>query len=119
MKIKYILGAASLLTTMAGCDLDVTMYDGVMAEDLNPRNLVEVSQGSYRLLKNDEGLIDNGFYFWNYGADDVSWGGTSTDGAFKYMTIPEASPTAVRNILGSLDTAPSAIAIWSLKCVRN
>lgn len=83
MKIKYILGAASLLTTMAGCDLDVTMYDGVMAEDLNPRNLVEVSQGSYRLLKNDEGLIDNGFYFWNYGADDVSWGGTSTDGAFK------------------------------------
>lgn len=83
MKIKYILGAASLLTTMAGCDLDVTMYDGVMAEDLNPRNLVEVSQGSYRLLKNDGGLIDNGFYFWNYGADDVSWGGTSIDGAFK------------------------------------
>lgn len=113
------MGAASLLTTMAGCDLDVTMYDGVMAEDLNPRNLVEVSQGSYRLLKMTEDSSTMG-----------SISGTTVPMMYhgeepllmeplKYMTIPEASPTAVRNILGNLDTAPSAIAIWSLKCVRN
>jgi hypothetical protein len=54
-----------------------------MAEDLDPRNLQELSQGSYRMLKNDGGLIDYGYYFWSFGADDLSWGGTSTGGTFK------------------------------------
>lgn len=83
MKLKYTLGAVSLLAILNSCSLDVEMYDGVMAEDINPRNVNEVSNGTYRLLKNDGGLIDNGYYFWNYGADDLSWGGTSTDGNFK------------------------------------
>lgn len=83
MKIKYTLGAACLIALTSNCSLDVNMYDGVMAEQLDPRNLPEVSNGSYRLLKNDGGLIDNGYYFWNYGADDLAWNGTSTDGNFK------------------------------------
>lgn len=83
MKVKHILGTMSLAAAITGCSLDVEMYDGVMAESLNPRNLKEVSMGTYRLLKNDGGLIDNGYYFWNFGADDVSWCGTSTSGTFK------------------------------------
>ena len=64
MKIKYILGAMGMAFGMTGCNLDITMYDGVMEEQFDNKNLLELSQGSYRLLKNDGGLIDNGYYFW-------------------------------------------------------
>lgn len=83
MKIKYILGAMGMAFGMTGCNLDITMYDGVMEEQFNNKNLLELSQGSYRLLKNDGGLIDNGYYFWAFGADDVTWNGTSTGSTFK------------------------------------
>ena len=83
MKIKQALGAAGLLFALAGCNLDIQMYDGVTAEDVTVRNFKELSQGSYRLLKNDGGLIDNGFYFRSLGGDDLCWGGTSTSSNFK------------------------------------
>lgn len=83
MKIKYILGAMGMAFGMTGCNLDITMYDGVMEEQFDNKNLLELSQGSYRLLKNDGGLIDNGYYFWVFGADDVTWNGTSTGSTFK------------------------------------
>lgn len=83
MKIKYMLGAMGMAFGMTGCNLDITMYDGVMEEQFDNKNLLELSQGSYRLLKNDGGLIDNGYYFWAFGADDVTWNGTSTGSTFK------------------------------------
>ena len=83
MKIKYIQGAMGMAFGMTGCNLDITMYDGVMEEQFDNKNLLELSQGSYRLLKNDGGLIDNGYYFWAFGADDVTWNGTSTGSTFK------------------------------------
>ena len=83
MKIKYILGAMGMAFGMTGCNLDITMYDGVMEEQFDNKNLLELSQGSYRLLKNDGGLIDNGYYFWAFGADDVTCNGTSTGSTFK------------------------------------
>lgn len=82
MKLKYTLGAFSAVFALTGCSLDVNMYDGVTSEDVTARNIVELSQGSYSMLKYDGGLIDNGYYFWAYGADDLSWGGTSTDTKF-------------------------------------
>lgn len=81
--IRYALSALWLLFATIACNLDVKMYDGVIVEDLNPRNIRELSQGSYRLLKNDGGLIDYGYPFWAFGADDLSWCGTSTGGTFK------------------------------------
>ena len=83
MKIKYILGAMGMAFGMTGCNLDITMYDGVMEEQFDNKNLLELSQGSYRLLKNDGGLIDNGYYFWAFGADEVTWNRTSTGSTFK------------------------------------
>lgn len=78
MKIKYALGVIGMMFGMTGCDLDVKMYDGVMAENLDIKNIEELSQGTYRLLKNDNGLIQNGVVFWAFGADDITWNGTST-----------------------------------------
>ena len=49
-KIQYIWIAIGLMATMASCNLDVKMYDGVMMEDFDPRNIQDLSQGSYRLL---------------------------------------------------------------------
>ncbi|MDR0393710.1 MAG: RagB/SusD family nutrient uptake outer membrane protein [Tannerella sp.] len=80
-KIHYI-PTLCLAFLMTGCNLDVKMYDGIMMEDFNTRNLQDLSQGSYRLLKNDGGLIDYGYPFWNFGADDITWNGTSTGGTF-------------------------------------
>lgn len=82
MKLKYTLGALSAGFALASCSLDVNMYDGVTGEDVTARNIVELSQGSYSMLKYDGGLVDYGYYFWAYGADDLSWGGTSTDAKF-------------------------------------
>lgn len=79
MKLKYVLGTMTALSVLSGCSLDVNMYDGVTGEDITARNMVELAQGSYSMLKYDGGLIDYGYYFWAYGADDLSWGGTSTD----------------------------------------
>lgn len=84
MKIKYTLGVMGLLLGMSGCSLDVAMYDGVMAEQLDAKNITELSQGSYRLLKNDNGLIQNGVYFWSFGGDDLTWNGTSTGGTWAF-----------------------------------
>lgn len=83
MKIIYALSTFCLSLALAGCSLDAKMYDGVMTEDVDARNITEISHGTYRMLKNDNGLIDAGTFFWNYGADDLSWGGTSTDLKFK------------------------------------
>ena len=82
MKLKYTLGALAAVFSLASCSLDVNMYDGVTGEDVTVRNIVELSQGSYSMLKYDGGLIDYGYYFWTYGGDDLSWGGTSTDTKF-------------------------------------
>ena len=84
MKIKYALGVIGMVFGMTGCDLDVKMYDGVMAENLDIKNIEELSQGTYRLLKNDNGLIQNGVYFWSFGADDITWNGTSTGGTWVF-----------------------------------
>ena len=45
MKIKYILGAMGMAFGMTGCNLDITMYDGVMEEQFDNKNLLELSQG--------------------------------------------------------------------------
>ena len=82
MKLKYTLGALAVVSSLAGCSLDVNMYEGVTGEDVTARNIVELSQGSYSMLKYNGGLIDYGYYFWAYGGDDLSWGGTSTDSKF-------------------------------------
>ena len=58
MKLKYTLGALVAAFALAGCSLDVNMYDGVTGEDVTARNIVELSQGSYSMLKYDGGLID-------------------------------------------------------------
>ncbi|WP_294589707.1 RagB/SusD family nutrient uptake outer membrane protein [uncultured Bacteroides sp.] len=95
MKLKYTLSTLGLTLALAGCSLDVKMYDGVSAEDISNRNIFEVAQGSYRLLKNDNGIIQNGVFFWNYGADDLSWGGTSTDNKFKMYDYTRSASSTV------------------------
>lgn len=95
MKLKYTLSTLGLALALAGCSLDVKMFDGVSAEDISNRNIFEVSQGSYRLLKNDNGIIQAGVFFWNYGADDLSWGGISTDIKFKMYDYTRSASSTV------------------------
>lgn len=101
MKIKYILGAMGMAFGMTGCNLDITMYDGVMEEQFDNKNLLELSQGSYRLLKNDGGLIDNGYYF---GLLVLMMSlGTELQPVqlLNCMIIAETLPVPLQNILGS------------------
>lgn len=80
--IKYGLSALCAIALMGSCNLDADMYNAVNAENLDPRAIKGLTLGNYRLLKNENGIVDNGYRFWAYGADDLSWGGTSTDGMF-------------------------------------
>ena len=95
MKMKYALSTLCLSLAVTGCSLDATMYDGVAAEQVTAKNILELSNGSYRLLKNDNGLIDAGVFFWNYGADDLSWGGTSTDLKFKLYDYTRSAQSSM------------------------
>ena len=81
-RIKYVLGSLCLLFTISGCNLDTKMYDSTIVEDLNRKNIPDVLRGSYRMLKFDNGLVDAGYFFWNYGADDLAWNGSSTGSSF-------------------------------------
>ena len=58
MKLKYTLGALAVVSSLASCSLDVNMYEVVTGEDVTARNIVELSQGSYSMLKYDGVLID-------------------------------------------------------------
>lgn len=51
MKMKYALSTLCLSLAVTGCSLDATMYDGVAAEQVTAKNILELSNGSYRLLK--------------------------------------------------------------------
>jgi len=82
MKLKYIAGVLGFSAALTGCDLDVKMYDGVMAEDIGSENIADLSFGSYRHMKG-AGTVFNGYSFREFGSDDVSWGGTSTGATFK------------------------------------
>ena len=42
MKLKYTLGALVAAFALAGCSLDVNMYDGVTGEDVTASNIVEL-----------------------------------------------------------------------------
>lgn len=119
MKLKYTLGALAAVSALAGCSLDVNMYDGVTGEDVTARNIVELSQGSYSMLKYDGGLIDYGYYFWAYGADDLSWGVLLPIKSLISMTTVVTLPVPLLNMPGSWVTVPSAIAIKSLKWVMS
>lgn len=101
MKLKYTLGALVAAFALAGCSLDVNMYDGVTGEDVTARNIVELSQGSYSMLKYNGGLIDYGYYFWAYGADDLSWEVLRPTRNSISTTIAVKSTVQLQNMPGS------------------
>ena len=115
MKLKYTLGALAVVSSLAGCSLDVNMYEGVTGEDVTVRNIVELSQGSYSMLKYDGGLIDYGYYFWTYGGDDLSWGFLGVVRLpipnLIFMIIVAILPVLLLSMLGSWVTVPSVTVI--------
>lgn len=119
MKLKYTLGALAAVSALAGCSLDVNMYDGVTGEDVTARNIVELSQGSYSMLKYDGGLIDYGYYFGPM-VRMISLGAVLLPIKSLIFTIIVVTlPVPLQNMPGSWVTAPSAIAIKSLKWVMS
>ena len=83
-KLKYILATTFLLFVASSCNLDVDMYNSVIAEKLDARNIDKAHRGSYELLKHNSGIVRHGAYFSNLGADDLAWNSTSSGTTFYF-----------------------------------
>lgn len=110
MKLKYTLGALVAAFALAGCSLDVNMYDGVTGEDVTARNIVELSQGSYSMLKYDGGLIDNGYYFGLTVQTTFHGEVLQPIRSLIFMTTAVISTVRLQNMPGSWGIVPSVIA---------
>jgi tetratricopeptide (TPR) repeat protein len=72
---------------MIGCDLDTQMYNAVTEDVIKkPSNYASFANGSYRLLKNDGGITENGYRFATYGGDELSISGSTTDELICFFT---------------------------------
>lgn len=111
MKLKYTLGALSAAFALAGCSLDVNMYDGVTGEDVTARNIVELSQGSYSMLKYDGGLIDYGYFSGLTVLTTFHGEVLRPMRSLIFMTIAVILIVQLRNMPGSWAIVPSVIAI--------
>lgn len=85
-KIFHILSAAVLLALASSCNLDTTSYSSVSDNTIEEaENYLSFANGSYRLLKNDGGVIENSYRFATYGGDELSVSGSTTDPLMNYF----------------------------------
>lgn len=85
-KITYITFAAAILSS---CNLDREPLSNIVSDELlsNPNSITTVTNGNYALLKGDAdggGFYNNLYRSAEYGGENVSLSGTTTDALF-YM----------------------------------
>lgn len=85
--MKKLILLASTALALASCDLDRAPMNTIVADELlsNSNSIVSVTNGNYALLKgnaNGGGFYNNLYRVIEYGGDNVSLSGTTTDSFF-------------------------------------
>lgn len=86
---KYFIYTAIITATVTSCNLDTQPMSEIVSDELlsNPNSIITVTNGNYAILKGDAdggGFYNNLYRASEYGTDNVTLSGTTTDDFF-YM----------------------------------
>lgn len=65
--------------SLVGCDLDTKPYQSIDVDQLTPGNVETLTLGTYAYMKSNNGIMRSAHYFGEYGSDNVSISGGSSD----------------------------------------
>lgn len=77
--IKKITFLSILSLSLAGCDLDTKPYQSIDVDQLTPGDVETLTLGTYAYMKSNNGIMRSAHYFGEYGSDNVSISGGSSD----------------------------------------
>lgn len=77
--IKKITFLSILSLSLVGCDLDTKPYQSIDVDQLTPGNVETLTLGTYAYMKSNNGIMRSAHYFGEYGSDNVSISGGSSD----------------------------------------
>lgn len=77
--IKKITLLSIISLCLVGCDLDTKPYKSIDVDQLTPGNVETLTLGTYAYMKSNNGIMRSAHYFGEYGSDNVSISGGSSD----------------------------------------
>lgn len=77
--IKKITLLSIISLCLVGCDLDTKPYQSIDVDQLTPGNVETLTLGTYAYMKSNNGIMRSAHYFGEYGSDNVSISGGSSD----------------------------------------
>ena len=116
IKKLTILFVIPLLLT--GCDLETMPYQSIDVDQLTPGNVETLTLGTYAYMKSNNGIMRSAHYFGEYGSDNLSLSGSTTDplmNIYNYLRTTNNSRIAdiwsysfktIININATLEVAP-------------
>lgn len=116
--IKKITFLSILSFSLAGCDLDTKPYQSIDVDQLTPGNVETLTLGTYAYMKSNNGIMRSAHYFGEYGSDNLSLSGATTDplmNIYNYLRTTNNSRIAdiwsysyktIININATLEVAP-------------
>lgn len=115
---KFIL-AVLLPYVIISCDLDTKPYQSIDVDQLTPGDVETITLGTYAYMKSNNGIMRSLHYFGEYGSDNLSLSGSTTDplmNIYNYLRTTNNSRIAdiwsysyktIININAALEVAPS------------
>lgn len=116
--INKIMLLSVLSLSVAGCDLDTKPYQSIDVDQLTPGNVETLTLGTYAYMKSNNGIMRSAHYFGEYGSDNLSLSGSTTDplmNIYNYLRTTNNSRIAdiwsysyktIININATLEVAP-------------
>lgn len=116
--INKLILAAVLPCMLIGCDLDTKPYQSIDVDQLTPGDVETITLGTYAYMKSNNGIMRSLHYFGEYGSDNLSLSGSTTDplmNIYNYLRTTNNSRIAdiwsysyktIININAALEVAP-------------
>lgn len=108
----------AIVGMVTSCDLDTKPYQSIDVDQLTPGDVETLTLGSYAYMKSNNGIMRSAHYFGEYGSDNLSLSGSTTDplmNIYNYKRLSDNSRIAdiwaysyktIININGTLEVAP-------------
>lgn len=116
--VRNIIFAASVCGLCVSCNLDTMPYQSIDVDQLTPGNVETLTLGTYAYMKSNNGIMRSAHYFGEYGSDNLSLSGSTTDplmNIYNYLRTTNNSRIAdiwgysyktIININATLEVAP-------------
>lgn len=122
MKTKYKFITIAIFAALASsCNLDTKPYQSIDVDNLSPGDVKSLTLGTYAKMKEDNGILRSYHYYGEYGSDNLSLSGSTTDplmNIYNYKRILNNSRIAdiwgysyktIININTTIEVAPEGV----------